>query len=30
MINSDNGLEIDFELTAHIYMYNVFENISSL
>ena len=30
MINSDNGLEIDFELTARIYMYNVFENISSL
>ena len=30
MINSDNGLEIDFELTACIYMYNVFENISSL
>ena len=30
MINSDNGLEIDFELTARKYMYNVFENISSL
>ena len=30
IINSDNGLEIDFELTARIYMYNVFENISSL
>lgn len=30
MINSDNGLEIDFELTACKYMYNVFENISSL
>ena len=25
MINSDNGLEIDFELTARIYMYNVFK-----